>query len=141
MMNPRAIAGTAIRSKLLLSSPITTIVGTKIYASVAPGKVATPYITFDYQYGGRLQNSPKDELDLGMLVTAVSTSQTQAEQLANYISEELSNQEVNFPDGFACYTVVTEEQTFGTTFFITTDVQGQLYWRLGAIYRFRGVKE
>jgi hypothetical protein len=140
-MNNRKVLTTAIRTKLLQNPQITALVDTRIYASVAPQVATYPYILIDWQFGGEMQQSPKREFDTGYLVTVISPSQVQAETLSDYIHESLSNQDIVYPDGYLAYAPVTEENTFGSSFYITTGVQTQLYWRLGAIYRFRGLRE
>jgi hypothetical protein len=139
-MNVGKIVATAARLKLLSNPQIVDLVGTRIYRGVAPQAATYPYILIDYQFGGEIQMSPKSEFDTGYLITAVSPSQVQAESLADYITDTLRNQDVVYKDGYSCYTPVTEENSFGSSFFATTNAQTQLYWRLGAVYRFRGVR-
>jgi hypothetical protein len=139
-MNVGKIVATAARLKLLSNPQIVDLVGTRIYRGVAPQAATYPYILIDYQFGGEIQMSPKSEFDTGYLITAVSPSQVQAESLADYITDTLRNQDVVYKDGYSCYAPVTEENSFGSSFFATTNAQTQLYWRLGAVYRFRGVR-
>lgn len=139
-MNVAKVVTTALRLKLLSDPQIVALVSTRIYRSVAPQEAIYPYILIDYQFGGMLQMSPKTEFDTGYLVTAISPSQVTAETLADYISDTLNNQNVVYKDGYSCYAPITEENSFGSSFFATTNAQTQLFWRLGAVYRLRGVR-
>lgn len=135
-MDVMTVIGTAIYSTLSADADIAAKVGNRIWQKVAPGGTPEPYILFQWMGGGELNSTTHETFDISYLVAAVSETQTEARQIAGYISAALKNKEVSYPDGYETWSVVTERDPYMDM----SNVQNRLYWLAGAIYRFRGIK-
>ena len=134
--------GRAIRKALLSNPALIAAVGDAKYviqeatAADLNSPVDNKYVVFEYLAGGNMNQSPRQDFDVRYMVTGIATNLAVAKNLADIISDTLSEREIDYANGFAPYTVVTELYPMADNFLI----EGKVFWRVGAVYRLRGVK-
>ncbi len=134
------VIGTAIYSRLSNDAGVTSIIqnnGIWLGAAVSKTEVSVPYVVFNWMAGGELNDSPKPAFDVQILVDAISDDLGECMSLANAIRTALLEQEPLYSDGYKAYAPITAIDPYMERIM----VEGIQFWRIGTIYRFRGIQE
>lgn len=134
-MDTFSVATTGIKTALAAYSSLVALVSTRIWMNEAPPKLANdfPYVLMTYAGGGMLNDAPYNAFDIDVMVTAVSTTMTQAETLAGYIHSALHKQNLTLPDSWVCFSTVRELNPYTKT----ANIQNSEFHQIGATYRVR----
>lgn len=128
----------AIRAKLAATAAITAVVSTRIYATQAPLEAALPYIEFGLSAGGSDNQSPRDELDVIVLVKCVATDTNSAsgaataKQVADLIRAALHEVDLTMDAPWNAYRCQHE-----SAFVYTENEDRVQYTHAGGNYRVR----
>lgn len=106
-----------------------TLVGTKVYGQVAPQNTALPYVVFQLQGGGDLNDTPTDRLELVYLVKGLSGAGKTAGQVDDAIRARLHTQTLTV-SGWT-FLGCKREQAIR----YTEVVNGKIVFHSGATYR------
>lgn len=126
-----------IRDKLTGAVGVTSLLSSAgaIYWREAAQEAALDYIIYHLSGGGDTNDTPRDALDVRVVVKGVSGSSTDAGSIATAIREALHRKEISYEGGWkhiACQheSIVEYEER----------VAGQQFFYAGGIYRLRASK-
>lgn len=106
-----------------------TLVGTKVYNQVAPQNTAFPYVMFQLQGGGDMNETPTDRLELVYLVKGLSGAVKTAGQVDDAIRSRLHKQSFTI-SGYSLLGCKRE-----SVIHYTEVVNGKIVFHSGALYR------
>jgi streptogramin lyase len=125
-----------IHGLLVADGTISTAVGGRIYAGLAPYDATQPWVVLTIAAGGDINISPKDELDVDLTVKAISTDALTAQTIADAIRAALHDADPTLAGGWQSFRL---QHTIA--FMYSEMVDQRQYWHAGGNYRLRAVKE
>jgi hypothetical protein len=122
---------TGLYNKLKADATLTTALGgTIIYNKIAPQGVSDPYVVFNWQGGGDLNESPTRMRNLVYQVQAIATTQGTAAALDGYIDSVLHSQSLTV-SGWSNIWLARE----GDINYTEQDTSGVTLYHVGGFYR------
>jgi hypothetical protein len=122
--------GSAVYTRLATTAG-TAHYGTRIYDSLAPVNIASPYVIFQHIEGADLNISPSRIIDVEFRVECVALSANDARIGADHIESALRETTVSM-SGWSQIAV-----TLVDLFSEVEQTEGKQFWRRGGFYRLR----